>query len=113
MAIECGRLATWKIDQWPLRQVVDSVATPRIGVQQALYTVAQLVATAYLELVIPEDRRKVLVAILEALGRRGDFRGVAVDAFGQMLVNAFGLNAWVAQDAIKTFEAWRRGRAIL
>ena len=74
---------------------------------------AKMTAKAYLELVVPEDRRKVLVVILAALGRRGDFRGDAVDAFGRLLINAFGLNSWVAQDAIKTFEAWRRGRGIL
>ena len=110
---ECGQMATWKFDKWPLRHAIETLGTTSVRLEPALGMAAKMTAKAYLELVVPEDRRKVLVVILAALGRRGDFRGDAVDAFGRLLINAFGLNSWVAQDAIKTFEAWRRGRGIL
>jgi len=109
---ECGQMATWKFDKWPLRQAIETLGTVSVHLEPALGMGAKMTAKAYLELVVPEDRQKVLVAILAALGRRGDFLVNAVDAFGQLLVNAFGLNSWVAQDAIKTFEAWRRGRTL-
>lgn len=111
---ECGRLAQWKFDKWPFKQGIALLGDETTRPVPALGIGAKLIAQAYLEIVVPEDRHKVLISVLTALGRRGDFREAQLDEFRRVLIQAFGpINVVQGRDAVATLDAWRAGRGIV
>jgi len=111
---ECGRLAQWKFDRWPFKQGIDLLGDESTRLEPALGMGAKLIARAYLELVVPEDRHRVLISVMTALGRRGDVREADLDDFRQVLIRAFGpINVVAGRDAVQTLDAWRKGRWVV
>lgn len=102
-----GTLADWRRGSWPLRQAIEYLGLPAVGPAPAIELGAFLVKDAYLDAVLPEVRRGILIDVVETLSRRKDITERAFDQFGQVLSRVFGLNVVGHDDAEQTFLAWR------
>ncbi len=102
-----GTLADWRLDSWPLRQAIEYLGLPHVHSADAIKLGVFLVRDAYIEAVLPEVRRGILIDVLETLSRREDITERGFDQFGQLLSRVFGLNVLGHDDAEQTFLAWR------
>jgi hypothetical protein len=99
--------AEWKPTSPPLKQALDYLALDAVRTEDAATLSARLIAHCYLDAVLPETRRKVIIATAEALAKRGDARR-ALSVCRRALPRAFGINVVSAQDAVATFDVWLR-----
>lgn len=104
-----GRQAEWNCDRTPLKQVFWYLALPAVGSNDAAFFAARLVAHCYLETMLPEPRHRLLQHLAEALAGRPDQES-ALQTFRTLLARVFGLNVTGQQDALRTFDAWRRAQ---
>lgn len=102
-----GMLADWRQESWPLKQAIEYLGLPEVHPVDALHLGVFLARDAYIEAVLPEVRRGILIAVLETLSRREDIAERAFDQFSQLLSHVFGLNVLGHDDAEQTFLAWR------
>jgi hypothetical protein len=109
---ECGRLANWNCHAWPLNEAIAYLRLPEVRPVDASQLGVALVTAAYRELVIPEDRRNTLVAVLTSLSSRADIRKRELDQIRRWLQQGFGINVVAEFDALATFDAWRAGRGL-
>jgi hypothetical protein len=112
--IECGEKAGWNIHRWPLRQAIALLGDTSTNLDPALGMAAKLVRRAYLEHVVPEDRRKVLIAVLSALGTRADVKEADLNVLRRVIIEVFGrINVVLGGYAIGDFDAWRASRGVV
>jgi nucleoside phosphorylase len=111
--LACGNAAKWKPNAWPLNEAIASLANPHADILSLMRIAGAITSKTYLELVVPESRRSVLLAVLDALARRPGIRDSNFSDFRASIPGVFGLNSVAAMDAIETLDAWRAGRPMV
>ncbi|HEX4341538.1 MAG TPA: hypothetical protein VH062_36765 [Polyangiaceae bacterium] len=106
---EAGRLAEWNRERWPLNEAVKYLGLQEVRPGDAIFLGVSLVKDGYREGAIQEQRRGLLLDVLAALRQRLDMSESLLDDFDRFLPKLFGLDALGADDARKTFRAWRAG----
>lgn len=106
---EAGRLAKWNRDQWPLNEAVKYLGLQEVRPEDAVFLGVSLVKDGYREVAIQDQRRGLLLDVLAALRQRPDMSESLLNDFDRFLPKLFGLDALGADDARKTFRAWRAG----
>ncbi|MGD8718988.1 MAG: hypothetical protein PVH29_09225 [Candidatus Zixiibacteriota bacterium] len=103
-----GELADWEPEVYPLKQTIAYLGLPELSIEYAIQLGVLLGSDAYTGATLPTTRRMILLNVLGTIARRPDCTDRNLSSFGRLLPRYFGLNVIGQEDAVKTFEAWRR-----
>jgi len=107
--LRAGSMADWNPESWPLKQALEQFGDESIQLVDALRLAAAFIPNYFLEIVLPDRRNAVTIALLNQLARRGDgLKGVL--ALERALPFTFGVNVLGADEAAGLIKAWRRAR---
>ena len=110
---QAGVIAEWKVDDWPLSQVLATFAEEAVDLMQMLQVAAGFLRLLYQESVLPQTKVNITVKILENIAKReGGIQ--AIQSLPKALPIIFGVNVVGLADATATIEAWlRKGMTVL
>ena len=104
---QAGVIAEWKVDGWPLSQVLSTFAEETVDLVQMLQLGAEFLGLLYQESIFFQTKVNITVKILENIvKRKGGLQGIR--SLQKVLPMIFGLNVIGLADAVKTIEAWLR-----
>ena len=104
---QAGVIADWKVDGWPLSQVLSAFAQEDVDLMQMLQLAAGFFSLLYQESVLPQTKVNITVKILENIARReGGIQGIR--DLQKALSILFRVNVVGLADATATIEAWLR-----
>ena len=102
---QAGVIAEWKVDDWPLSQVLSAFAEEAVDLMQMLQVAAGFLRLLYQESVLPQTKVNITVKILENIAKReGGIQ--AIQSLPKALPIIFGVNVVGLADATATIEAW-------
>ena len=104
---QAGVIAEWKVDNWPLSQVLSVFAGESVDLEQILQLAAGFLTLLYQESLLPETRANITVKILENIAKKkGGIQGIR--NLREALPRMFSLNVLGLSEATTTVEAWLR-----
>ena len=102
---QAGVIAEWKVDGWPLSQVLSAFAEESVDLVQMLELAAGFLRLLYQESILPETKANITVKILEIIAKRkGGIQGI--QRLSKALPRIFGVNVVGLADAVETINAW-------
>lgn len=105
---QAGVIAEWKIDSWPLSQVLSVFAEESVDLPPILQLAAELLRLLYQEPLLPETKANITMKILENIAKKnGGIQGI--HSLREALPNIFSLNVVGLGDATITIDSWLRG----
>ena len=107
---QAGIISEWKVDSWPLSQVLSVFAEESIDLVQILQLAAGFLRLLHQEPILPQTKVNITVKILEHIANRtGGIEGIK--SLHKALPIIFSVNVVGLADATKTIEAWLKGSA--
>ena len=107
---EAGTIADWNPDNWPLKQAIEYLKLPEVMKTDSIRFGVVIVVDAYAKVALSVVRSTILIRILETIGERKDITELDLDAFYNVLPDAFGVNQLGLDEAKEVFVAWRNTR---
>ena len=105
--LRAARLAEWKVEEWPLQQVMRTFADETIELMQVIGLAAGFLRLAYREPILATRRDNLTVSILEGISKREHGIG-GIRVLNGALPAVFGLDVVGLRDASGTIESWMR-----
>ena len=104
---QAGVIANWKVDGWPLSQLLSAFAQEDVDLMHMLQLAGEFFSLLYQESVLPQTKVNITVKILENIARReGGIQGIR--GLPKALPILFRVNVVGLADATATIEAWLR-----
>ena len=105
---QAGIIAEWNVGVWPFSEVLSTLSSEHVELEQILQLVAGFLRLLYEEPILPQTRTSVTVAILERLSKRkGGIQGIR--NLERALPQVFGLNVVGLMEAVENIKMWLRG----
>ena len=102
---QAGIIADWKVEGWPLSQVLSAFAQEDVDLIQMLQLTAGFFSLLYQESVLPQTKVNITVEILENIAKReGGIQGIR--NLKKALPTLFRVNVVGLADATTTIDAW-------
>ena len=102
---QAGVIAEWKVDGWPLSQVLSTFAEESVDLVQMLELAAGSLRLLYQESILPETKANITVKILEIIAKRKvGIQGI--QRLSKALPGLCGVNVLGLADAVNTINAW-------
>ncbi len=102
---QAGVIGEWKVDGWPLSQVLSVFAEESVDLEQILPLAAEFLRLLYQESLLSTTKTNITVKILENIAKKkGGIQGI--HALREALPSIFGLNVVGLMDATETVDAW-------